>query len=415
MPSYNYKAKTLSGELISGSMEAKDEKELAKIILEKKGHILTSIGGGKEKAGEIGKELFQGKLGKKQFSFKRGVSLVDKLMFTRHLGVMIGAGFPFDKSLTVLAGQSKNQKFQEIILQVHKDVTKGESFSNALKKHPKVFSHLYWSMVKVGEETGNLTEVLDILAEQMKKDHELISRVKGAMMYPAVILVAMLLIGSVMMVVIIPKFSELFEELNVDLPLTTQVIMSVGNFLAQNWYVMPLGVLLLVFLFRSVKKTTKGKRFLDWSSLKFPIMGSLTIKINTARTARILSSLLASGVPIVTTLEILSDTLPSSYYKEATSTALKEVQRGKSLHQSLSPFEKIYSFLLIQMLEVGEETGKLETVLESLAEFYELEIENTTKNLSSIIEPILMLVIGGAVGFFALSIFQPIYSIMGQM
>ena len=404
MSIFNYKAKTLSGDIVSGSQEARNEKELAKILLEKNYVLLSlSFQEGKKRLIKIG------------FRLKRGVSLVDKMMFTRHLGVMVGAGFPFDKSLSVLAEQTRNPNFKKIILEMQKGISEGENFSDALKKHPKVFPHLYWSMVKVGEETGNLREVLEILAEQMRKDHELLSRVKGAMMYPAVIFSVMILVGILMLIFIIPKFSQMFKELNVTLPITTQIIMTIGNFMASYWYTIPIGVLIIILAIRSARKTPKGKKFFDWCSIRLPIVGPLNIKINTARTSRILTSLLKSGVPIVTTLEILADTLSNSYYQEAISVALKDVQRGKTLHESLSPYDKIYSFLLIQMLEVGEETGQLDKVLGSLAEFYEMEVDNTTKNLSSIIEPILMVIIGGAVGFFALSIFQPIYSIMGSL
>jgi len=404
MPIFNYKAKTLSGDIVSGSQEARNEKELAKILFEKN-YLLMSLGQEEKKK----------RLGKIGFRFKKGISLVDKMMFTRPLGVIVGAGFPFDKALSVLAEQTKNPIFKKIILEIQRDISRGENFSEALKKHPKVFSHLYWSMVKVGEETGNLRGVLEILAEQMKKDHELLSRVKGAMMYPAVIFIVMILVGILMLIFIIPKFSQMFKELNVELPFTTQVIMAIGNFMANYWYSIPLVVFIIILAIRSIRKTPKGKRFFDWCSIRLPIIGPLNIKINTARTSRILTSLLKSGVPIVTTLEILADTLSNSYYQEAISIALKDVQRGKTLHESLAPYDKIYSFLLIQMLEVGEETGELDKVLGSLAEFYEMEVDNTTKNLSSIIEPVLMVIIGGAVGFFALSIFQPIYSIMGSL
>ncbi|MFH0987297.1 MAG: type II secretion system F family protein [Patescibacteria group bacterium] len=403
MPVLKYKARTLSGDIISGNQEAKDEKELAKILLEKN-YILVSLGEKAEK-----------KTGEINLSFRKSVSLIDKMMFTRHLGLMVDSGFPFDKSLSVLAEQTKNKNFKKIILELKEDVSRGASFSDTLRKHPKVFNHLYCSMVKVGEETGNLREVLEILAEQMRKDHELISRVKGAMTYPAVIIIVMILIGTLMMIVIIPKFSQLFEDLDVSLPVTTAIIMGIGNFMAEFWYIIPLFFVFLIFAYRTFSRTKKGKRFFDWCSIKLPLIGQLNVKINTARTSRILTSLLRSGVPIVTTLEILSDTLSNSYYKEAINNAVKDIQKGKPLFKSFAPYEKIYTFLLIQMLEVGEETGKLDTILGSLAEFYELEVENITKNLASIIEPVLMVIIGGAVGFFALSIFQPIYSIMGSL
>jgi len=407
MPTFNYRAKTPSGKIIFGSQRARDEEELAKTLYEEKKYVLIGLEGEEKKEKK--------KLGGKKISFRRGVSLVDKMMFTRHLGVMTGTGFPFDKSLSVLADQTKNEKFKKTIFEIQEDISKGKSFSDALRKHPKVFNRIYWSMVKVGEETGNLQEVLEILAEQMKKDHELISRVKGAMMYPAVIFAVMIVIGIAMMILIIPKFSEMFEELEIDLPFTTQIIMAIGNFMAQYWYLIPFAVLVIIFLFRSIRKNKKGKRALDWCSVKLPVLGPLSIKINTARTARILTSLLKSGVTVISTLEILSDTLPNSYYKEAVTTVIKDVQEGKTLYEGFSPYDKIYSFLLIQMLQVGEETGKLDTILGTLAEFYEADVENVTNNLSSIIEPIMMVIIGGAVGFFALSIFQPIYSMMGAM
>lgn len=404
MPVFHYKAKTFTGDIIFSSQEATSEKELAKSLFEKN-YILISTS----------PEVKEEKISKLKLTFKRKISLVERMMFTRHLGVMAGAGFPFDKSLSVLANQTKNKKFKKIIFKVKEDLSKGESFSEALKKHPEVFSELYWNMVKVGEETGNLKEVLEVLADQMKKEYDLLSRVKGAMMYPAVIFAVMILIGVLMMVVILPKFSQIFKELEVELPLTTKIILKIGDVMSTYWYIFFLIIFALGFLIRFWVKTKTGKKIKDLLSLKLPLIGSLNIKINTARTSRIINSLLKSGVPIITTLKVLSGTLPNVYYKEAIESAIIKIQKGKTLHESLAPFEKIYSFLLIQMLQVGEETGKLDVVLGSLAEFYEGEVETTTKNLTTIIEPVLMIIIGAAVGFFALSIFQPIYSMMGVL
>jgi len=405
MPTYEYRAKTISGEEVSGSQKAKDKEELARILI-KKNLILVWVKGDK-------KEGF----GKKKLSFgpQKGVSLVDRMMFTRHLAVMINAGFPFDKSLDVLAHQSENETFKEVINRIKDDVVRGEQFSDALKKHPKVFNNLYVNMTKIGEETGNLKDVLGELADQMKKDHDVRGKVKGAIMYPAVLVSLMVLIGIVMMIYVLPKFSQVFKSMGIPLPIITQIIFAIGDFLAKFWFLLPVGLFIIIFGFTKMKKSKKGKDFLDSTYLKLPLFGPVIKKMNTARTARILSSLIKSGVPIVKSLTILSETLTNKLYRDAISKASGDIQKGKSLKDSLSGHENIYPYLLIQMIEVGEETGNLGEVLADLATFYEGEVDTVTKNLSTIIEPILMVVIGIAVAVFAISIVQPMYSMMGSI
>jgi type IV pilus assembly protein PilC len=402
MAIFYYKAKTFSGQTITGSREAESKKELAKSLLKENYILISAESTHKEKSQPI-----KISIGKKK------ISLTEKMIFTQHLAIMVDVGFPFEKSLSILAHQIQNKNFKEIILKIMDDVIKGESFSDALQKHPRVFDELYVNMVKVGEEAGNLTEVLNLLANQMEKDHKLLGKAKGAMIYPAVILTVMILVGIVTMIMIVPKFSEMFEEMNMELPLATKFIIGIGNFLNQYWYFIPIIIFILIFGITQFKKTKSGKKMLDEISLKIPIIGSLNIKINTARTCRIISSLLSSGVSLVRTLEILSNTLSNICYKEAIISVLKEFQKGKPLYKCLTPYEKIYSFLLIQMTAIGEETGRLDKVLVKLARFYEEEVDDATKNISSIIEPILIVVIGLAVGFFAIAIIQPMYGMMG--
>lgn len=404
MPEFHYKAKALSGEVITGVAIAKDEEELAKNLSRESYNLVSAAI--KEK-GEGGIRI--------NISFGKKVSLVEKMMFTRYLAVMLGAGFPFDRALNVLAEQSKNKYFKEIILEIVERIIKGETFSSSLEKYPNIFNELYANMIKIGEEAGNLEEVLIILADQMEKDYKLLAKIKAAMVYPAIILVVMILIGIAMMIMVIPKFSEMFEKMNLELPFTTRIIIGLGDFISNYWYLLPIIIFIFIFGLQRMKDVKKGKKIFDWFSLYMPIAGSLNIKINTARTARILSSLLASGVPIVKSLEILSNTLASTYYKNAINSAVRDIQKGKTLKDCLSSYKKIYSFLLIQMIEVGEKTGKLSDILEKLAEFYEEEVDNDAKNLSSVIEPVLMVVIGAAVGVFAVSIIQPLYSMMGSL
>lgn len=402
MPRYNYIAKTLKGEPRSGTLSAKSEHELAR-ILRKEGSILIKATSEEEEH-------------KKKFlitvPFLGWVSLTEKIMFARNLRVMIAAGVSFPRALRILANQTKNKKFRKTLLDIREEITKGKTFSDGLSKYPNIFSELFISMIKVGEETGTLEEVLRVLTQQMEKEHEIKSKIKGAMIYPAVIVFAMACIGILMLIVVVPKLAAVFSELEVELPLTTKIVIATGIFLSKFWFSLPLGILILLLLFRMALKTRTGKLVFDTLILKIPIITPIIKKTNSAHTVRTLSSLIAAGVPIVRSLEIVSGTLGNVHYKKAISETAEEVKKGAKLAGVLKRYENIYPTLVIQMIEVGEETGKTSDVLEKLAEFFEEEVANATKNLSAVIEPILMLIIGAIVGFFAISMIQPIYSMM---
>ncbi len=403
MKTYKYKAKKVGGESITGVQKARNKEDLARILAKENYILLSAEEEGKKKPLEI------------NISLKKGVPLTERMIFSRHLSVMIAAGFPFDKSLQVLEDQTKNQNLKNAIKDIKERVVKGDSFSQALTFHKEIFNDLYINMVRIGEETGNLKEVLETLADQMKKDHDIRGKVKGALMYPAVIVVLMAIIGVAMMTFVLPKFSKVFNDMGIQVPTITKIILSAGDYLSKYWYFIPITIFTVVFLFLRFKKTKQGKKILDSFYMKIPGVGSLLIMLNTARTARILSSLIKSGVPIVKSLEILSTTITNHLYQKAVKLAAKEIQKGKTLKEALLPHSKIYSYLLIQMIEVGEETGNMGEVLEDLAEFYEGEVDTVTKNLSSIIEPAIMVVIGIAVAVFAISIVQPMYSMMGSI
>jgi len=400
-----YIAKSLQGEPKSGVLEAKDRRELAG-VLRGQGFLLIS-------ADEEGEKSRHGK-----FSFSIpffGVSLVEKLMFTRNLRVMIGAGISLPRALRVLATQAKSKKFKTAISQMEKEITEGKSFSEAVFKRGSIFSEIFSNMIKIGEESGTLESVLGTLALQMEKEHEIKSRIMGAMMYPAVILTAMIGIGILMMIIVIPKLSETFAELKIDLPITTRFVMATGNFLAAFWYLLPFILVAMVISITTALKTKTGKLIADTVFLKMPIIGPLVKKTNCASFVRNLSSLIASGVPIVRSLEVVAGSIGNVYYKKALREASKKVEKGAKLAEALAPYDNIFSPLILQMIEIGEETGETSSMLGKLADFFEEEVNNTTKNLSSIIEPILMLIIGGAVGFFAISMIQPIYGMLGSM
>lgn len=404
MPNYFYTAKSLKGESKSGVMEAKDTHHLAR-ILRQNGLIL------------IRAEL-ETKETKKEFKISfpsRGVPLSEKLFFTRNLQVMVSAGLPLPRALSTLSAQTKNKKFKEVLLDIQEEVTQGKNFSDSLEKYPDIFNELFRNMIKVGEESGTLENVLIQLTFQMEREHDLKSKIRGAMIYPAVIICAMLGIGALMLIMVVPQLAQTFVELEIELPITTQIVIGLANFLTQKWYLVFAILFILIFSFFQGKKTKRGKKIFDYLILKIPIISPIIRKVNSATTIRTFSSLIAAGVPIVRSLEITAGTLGNIYYKEAISDAVEKVRKGEKLSVVLKSYENIYSPLVIQMIAVGEETGETSAILAKLADFFEEEVSNATKNLVSVIEPVLMIIIGAVIGFFAVSMIQPMYSMLGAI
>ncbi len=402
MPKYYYTAKNIAtGETTGAEAEAKDERELA-TELRASGLIVTSVREVKERA-------------KVQIQFLDrfiSVPLKEKMIFTRNLAVMVSSGLTVSKAIMNLSVQTQNQAFQKILREVYDEVQGGKTLSEGLSKYPKVFNELFTSMVYVGEVSGNLEEVLDILALQLEKEQDILSKVKGAMTYPLVILVAMLGIGILMLTYILPRITGVFKDMGVTLPASTRAIMAASDFLINHAFLsvgLFFGGIIALKMFAS---TAVGKRFFDWLFIRMPIVGNILIKVNCARFSRIYSSLLKSGVSVVDSLSIVKKTLSNSYYKDALDDAISEIQKGVELSVVILRYPRLFPILVPQIIQVGEETGKTEMVLRRLAEFYEEEVNQITKNMSSIIEPILMLMIGGGVGFFAVAMLTPMYSVM---
>jgi len=322
---------------------------------------------------------------------------------------------PLPRSLKTLAEQSKSKKFRKAIFNIREEIIKGKNFSEGLSLHPDIFSELFQNMVKVGEEAGTLENSLKVLTEQMEKENELKSKIMGAMIYPAVIVAAMIGIGIVMLIVVVPQLALTFKELNIELPPTTRLVIFLGTFMAEKWYLMILIVLGILLLLRVASRTKTGRILIDNITLKIPIISGIVKKTNSAQTTRTLGSLITAGVPIVRSLEIISGSLSNIYFKTAVAKAAEKVKKGEKLFEALSPYQDIFPSIVLQMIEVGEETGETSTILIKLAEFFEEEVANATKNLSAVIEPVLMLIIGGIVGFFAVSMVQPMYSMLGSI
>jgi type IV pilus assembly protein PilC len=405
MAQYFYIAKSQSGQEKSGSMEAKDEHQLAS-ALRQSGDFLIFAEKEKEKS-KKGLNV--------SIPFLNNISLKEKLFFTRNLKVMVSAGISLPRALRTLAEITKNKKFKETLLKVVEDISKGKMFSESLAKYPDIFPEIFCSLIKAGEEAGTMEEALANLTQQMERQNELRSKIIGAMMYPAVIIVAVMGIGTMMLVMVIPKLAETFKDMGVQMPITTRIVMALGDFVSKKWYLALIILILLIVIIRFALNTKGGKRFVDKVSLKFPIISPLVQKTNAAYTTRTISSLIGSGVPIVKALEVTSNVLGNSYFKDALTGSAEKVGKGGKLSEAFKDYGNLYPLVVVQMIEVGEETGETADILKKLADFFEEEVATATKNMSSIVEPILMLLIGAAVGFFAVSMLQPMYSVMGSI
>ncbi len=402
MPEYLYTARTQNGKLKKDRFRAKDEKALSD-YLKNQGLILTTA-----------KEIHKGGKFSLQNIFNKlsRVPAVQKIFFTQNLSVMIKTGFSLAMALNTLSQQSSNKKLQTAILEIKADVENGVSFSNALSKHPGIFSELFVNMIAAGEASGKLDEVLGYLTNQMRKEHALIAKVRSAMMYPTVVVVAMIGIGIVMMITVVPQITSIYTESQLDLPLPTKILIFVSNLMTHQGIFIGIGVAVLAYAFLRFKKTKKGKKYWDTIMLKMPLLGNIIKKINLARFTRTLSSLLKTDIPIVQTFQIISKTLGNSFYIEAMVEASESVKKGISIVKTLETKPKIFPPVVTQMISVGEESGTLDSISEEIANFYEDDVDQTMSGLSSIIEPILMLVIGGVVAVVALAVLMPMYGLV---
>ena len=399
---FYYKAINKSGALISGNRKAKDEIELSKILKEEKLKLIS--------AEQVRKWMWRSLWIKVQNIGT--VSMRDKILTYRNLGSMIKAGLPLSRSIIVMQRQTKNPKLKKILKSINSEVKKGSSLASAFGKFPKVFTPLMVSMVAAGEESGNLVQALEVTSRQMDKTYTLRKKVQGAMVYPGVIITAMLIIGFFMLIYIVPTLTSTFSELNVELPASTQFIINFSDLLKNNTEALFIGLVVIVLLFLFALRTPRGRRILDWIVLHLPLLSPIVKEVNSARSTRTLASLLSAGVPFVRALQITTDVMQNAYYKEVLTKAEKNIQLGLPISKVFAESEHLYPSFVAEMMTVGEETGELSQMLLEVAEFYENEVDQKTKNISTIIEPVLMVFVGAAVGFFAVSMISPMYSLV---
>lgn len=401
MSTYRYKIMGEDKKISESEMEAKDKNSLIQNI-KKDGVTIISVeeiksGGGMNLSGII--------------PFLNKVKSHDKIIFARNLGQMIEAGLPITRALSIMERQAKQGKFKKVLNGLNDSLSKGVPLSEAMKDYSDVFSNLFISMVKAGEESGNMSQSLKTVANQMEKSEQLTKKIKGAMMYPAVIFSLMIVIGVLMMIYMVPTLTNTFIGLGIKLPLSTRIIIGISNFL-KSYYIFVIFGLIISFILGSLAfKSKRGGRIFDFVLIHLPIIGTITKEMNSARTARTLASLISSGVDIVLAISVTKDVIQNSYYKEILDQIQTTIQKGDPISSIFLENEKLYPLFVGEMVSVGEETGKVGDMLSGVAQFYEEEVDQKTKDMSSIIEPILMIIIGVAVGIFAISMLGPTYSL----
>lgn len=399
MPFFNFTAKNEYGETIKGKVEAQSIRHAA-LEMSNRGLLVINL----SPLTQDSFAVLKGTL--------TGVKQDDVVKFTRQLATMITAGLPLANALSILVRQSKPE-LSKLVATILQDVEGGMNFSKALAKHPKIFSRLYIQLVNAGEAGGVLEEVLERLARNMEKDKEFRAKTKGALIYPVIVVIAMFAVALIMMVVVIPKMTEMYKDFGAELPLPTKILINSSNFAVQYWWLMLMIIAGLIFGYRSWNKTRKGQLFFANLVLRIPILGELQKKIILTEFARTMSLLLGAGISLLQAMEIVTDGVNNMVYREALQDVTKQVEKGISLSQALSKYD-MFPPILHQMISVGEETGKLDDVLLKLSEYFEAESEQAIKNMTAAIEPIIMIVLGIGVGLMVIAVIMPIYSLTSQ-
>ncbi len=404
MATFTYKGKDGEGKDVKLTVEA-DDRFAVYEIARKNGHTVSSVG---ESRGFSLGNLIQ--IEKINYFLSR-VKLDELVMATRNLGAMLRAGLALSRAISVIERQTKNPRMKGIMADVREEINKGNPFHSALKKYPETFSKLYVAMVRAGEESGGLSGSLDTIALQLERSSSLRKKIKGAMIYPVIVISVMIILGILMMIYVMPTITATFLKMGADLPTSTMILIASSTYMSENGGTVLIGAVVIVASIISFAKTRVGKRIFHLGLIYIPVIGNLVKQTNAAYTGRTLSSLLSSGVDVIGAIEITKDVVQNVHYKDILEEARGHVEKGSPLSETFIAHENRYPILVGEMILVGEETGNISAMLTEIATFYENEVEQKTKDLSTIIEPLLMVVIGATVGFFALAMIAPIYSI----
>lgn len=401
MPVYKWVAETKKGKILKGELEAADER-IAQLQLKRRNLTIKKI---KVKP----KDLFANVA-----FFQPKITAKDVVIFTRQFSTMIDAGLPLVQGLTILAEQTENKTFQKVLKRVTKDVEGGSSLAEALKKHPKVFDGLYVNLVAAGEIGGILDTILQRLAAYIEKAEKLKTRIKGAMTYPIIVVAIAVLVIAVILIFVIPVFQEMFSSFGKALPVPTQIVVNMSDFLKGNIHYVIVGFIVFVFAFKKYRNTKKGRKQTDALALKLPVFGNLLKKSAVARFTRTLGTMISSGVPILDALEIVAKTSGNVVLEEIIYEVRSSIAEGQTIAEPLSE-AAIFPRMVVQMISVGEATGALDTMLNKIADFYDDEVDAAVEALTSMLEPLLMVFLGGAIGGLVIAMYLPIFQMAAAM
>jgi len=402
MPLFSYSAMDVAGRTVNGRLEADNLDAVRLKLSELRYHVLNI------KEAQAKRSLNE------RLSNMQKVKLRELVLFSRQFATMIDAGLSVVKCLDILQQQSKDVKLREVIGQVKHDVGSGASLTDAISRHPRVFSALYINMIRSAEAGGILDQVLDRLAGFLEKEQEMRSKVKSAMMYPCVVLAFATLMLIALLMFVLPKFKEIFESMQLKLPVTTSVMLNFSEYVKSYWWAGIIAVIGLFIAFKLYCATPKGAYNVDAAKLKIPVMGELLLKTAVSRFARTFGTLIASGVPVLRALEIVVDTSGNRVVSAAINQARSSVKEGEKISTPLFA-TKLFPVMVTQMISVGEETGRLDQMLSKVSDFYDAEVDATLKGLTSLIEPLMIVGLGGIVGFIAVSVISPIYQLVGDI
>lgn len=400
MPTFAYQATNALGKTVKGSLNAVD-KNTALSLMSKQGLKPLSI--------EIESTVKKGTIG----FLKPKVKITDLVLFTRQLSTMVSAGVPLLRALTTMRDQVENPTLRDVISDLIKDIQGGVSLADALQKHPDVFSDIFVNMIRAGEAAGIVDDILKRLASQIEKNASMRKKIKSASTYPIVLLT--LTVGAFMglMIFIIPRIAAILKDIggpNAKLPMITQVMINISSFMTTYWYIVIGGTFLVIFFLRRYIKTPAGRYQFHSFVLRVPILKTLIVKISVARFTRTFAALIGAGVSVVEALKVTSRAIGNDVYRKAIDNAANEVINGKQLSQALEG-NKLFPGIVPQMLAVGEETGQTDVVLVKVADFYDEEVDAVIDSLSSILEPVMIVIMGGMVGLVAASVMGPIASL----
>jgi type IV pilus assembly protein PilC len=397
MPRFEYRATDREGNTLNGIVEA-DTAELASDTLADKGMSVISLTEAKSGAGQIEISL----------PFFNKVKVKDLVIFSRQFAVLMGAKVPIVRALKTVASQTESDKLKKIVTDIADEAESGLSLSVGMAKHPNAFSPFYVNMIRSGETTGRLEDVMNYMADQMERDYDLMTKIKGAMTYPIFVIFALVLVGFIMMTFVVPKLTAVLKESGTELPWTTKALIFVSDFMKNNVLLISIATVIVLAVGSWYIRTPKGRRVWDAAILYIPVFGPLLQRIYLIRFTRSFGTLVEGGVDIPASLEICADVIGNTKYQKMLVDTRKEVMDGNSLTVIIEK-EKTMPKMVAQMINVGEETGRLSEVLEKLTDFYSRELQNIVDNLVSAIEPLIMLVMGGAVGVMVAAIMLPMY------